>query len=385
MAGAIERGLKGVGRWWLRRTAPAATPMPSPLPTRELENISRILVVRLDDRLGNVVLLTSLLVALKGRFSRAQLSCLLARRYWDMREFLPSADEFIPFDRAALARNPLGIRGLLKHIQSRHFDLVINASDDRSLSFNHLAVTAKSRGRIRVGHAHEAARPYYEIAVPLPQEDGPTRHVNDMYLDLLRAVTPIRSTTRPLLKPPRQDTGYGERFLRERETDRPLVLIHPGGRGPKRWDPDQFAGVARALHESGEYRIGLVWGPADEDAAATIQERVRSIVQPAGILPFPDLVSLIRAATVFVACDSGPMHLASAMGTATVAIFLVSDAQKYHPLGDDDVTLDAQVQDITVNSVVMAVRQAAQNAADTAAERAAIIAAHSGNDRRVTL
>lgn len=383
MAGMAERILKGMGHWWLRRTAPMASPLPSPLPTRELENISRILVVRLDDRLGNVVLLTSLLVALKGRFSRAQLCCLLARRYWDMREFLPSADEFIPFDRGALARNPLGIRGLLKEIQGRKFDLVINASDDRSLSFNHLAVTARSGGRIRVGHAHEAAQRYYEVAVPLPGKDAPTRHVNDMYRDLLRAVAPIRSTTRPLLKPPREDSGFGTRFIEQGDRHRKLVLIHPGGRGPKRWDPGHFAGVAQALHATGDFKVGLVWGPADEDAARVIQERVGSLIQSAGILPFRDLVSLIRSATVFLACDSGPMHLASALGTATVALFLVSDAEKYHPLGDDDVALDARKQQVTVDAVVDAVKRAAHAAAETVAERAAIIAAHSGGQRRV--
>ncbi|GAB4318952.1 MAG: glycosyltransferase family 9 protein [Candidatus Zixiibacteriota bacterium] len=376
MAGIVEQWLKGIGRLWLRQVAPKATPMPTPLPAGELEKISRILVVRLDDRLGNIVLLTALLVALKGRFSRAHLTCLLSQRYAAMKEFIPSVDEFLIFDRAALAHNPARIRPLIKEIRQRNYDLVINASDDRSVSFNHMMITALSGGRIRVGHAHAAASRYYEVSVPLPAQkgkDAPVRHVVDMHLDLLRAITPIRSTTRPLIRRPTRDTGFGAAFaFRTKPSGKPLVLIHPGGRGPKQWKPERFAEVAKALHATGEYRIGLVWGPADIDAADIILEKAKDAINPVGVLAFDDLVSLICSATVFVAGDCGPMHLASALGTATVAIFLVSDADKYRPRGDNDVTLDGRKSRITVERVVEAVKQATEGARATAARRAAI-------------
>ncbi|MBD3297897.1 MAG: hypothetical protein GF341_04515 [candidate division Zixibacteria bacterium] len=383
IAGKIEQWLKGAGRLWLRQVAPKATPMSSPLPAAELEKISRILVVRLDDRLGNIVLLTALLVALKGRFSRAQLTCLLSQRYSDLKQFIPSVDEFLIFDRSALAHNPVRVRPLLKHIQQQNYDLVINAADDRSLSFNHLMVTALSGGRIRVGHDHSAARRYYEVSVPIPSEkakDAPIRHVTDMHLDLLRALAPIRSTTRPLIRRPRNDTGFGAAFaFRTQPSGKPLVLIHPGGRGPKRWKPKHFAEVARSLHATGDYRVGLVWGPADIEAADVILEAAKDAVHPVGVLAFDDLVSLICSATVFVASDCGPMHLASALDTATVAIFLVSDAGKYHPRGDNDVTLDGRHERITPERVVEAIGTAAAGARETAAKRAALMAGGSSD------
>ncbi len=360
MSGRIEQWLKGLGHVWLRRTAPPAGAPPTP---NDLDKVNRILVVRLDDRLGNIVLLTPLLVALKGKFSRAHISCLLARRYWDMKEFIPSADEFIPFEREAMAHNPLKIRPLLKTLQASHYDLVFDASDDRAVSFNHLMITALSKGRFRVGHDRGEAARYYEVAVPVPQTgaDGLPRHAAEMGLDLLRAVTPIRSHPRPLLKPPRDDNGFAADFRSRIGADpgSPLVLIHPGGRGPKRWPAENFARVAKSLGEQNGITVALVWGPSDVEAADEVRARAGDKLYVGGILKFPDLVSLIRSSAVFLSGDCGPMHLAAAFNRPVVSVFLVSDADKYRTLGPDDVLFDARRQSFTPDDVAAAIQSIA--------------------------
>lgn len=360
MAGRVEHWLKGLGHVWLRRAAPPAGAPPT---ATDLEKVNRILVVRLDDRLGNIVLLTPLLVALKGRFSRSHLSCLLARRYWDMKEFIPSTDEFIPFERAAMARNPLKIRPLLKTLQASHYDLVFDASDDRSLSFNHLMITALSQGRFRIGHNRGEASRYYDVAVPVPglDADGQPRHAAEMQLDLLRAVTPIRSHPRPLLKPPKEDSGFAAEFRARIGADSaaPMVLIHPGGRGPKRWPAAEFARVARQLNTNHDSVVAMVWGPADSEAANEVLALAEGAIHTAGILPFRDLVSMIRHSAVFLSGDCGPMHLAAAFNTPVVSVFLVSDAGKYRTLGPDDVLFDARRRSFTTDDVAQAVRSIA--------------------------
>jgi ADP-heptose:LPS heptosyltransferase len=281
-------------------------------------------------------------------------ACLLARRHWDLRKFIPSVDEFIPFDRAALAKNPLRIRSLIRRLRAMEFDLVFDAADDGSVSFNHLIVTALSGGRFRVGHARGDAAQFYEVPVPVPTAP---RHAAQMHLDLLRAVTPFRSTPRPLLKPPKDDTGFADAFLSEvgANPSLPLVLIHPGGRGPKRWPASEFASVARLLRESAGVETAMVWGPSDEDAAHEVLAAARDAIHPAGILSFDHLISLIRRAAVFLSGDCGPMHVASALGTPVVAIFLVSDADKYRPLGPHDIHLDGRARAITPDNAASAV------------------------------
>lgn len=348
MAAFTDKLLHRMALAWLRRSAPPRGPKPT---DSDLQRISRILVIRLDDRIGNAVLVTPLLVALKGRFSRAHLVCLLARRHWELRSLIPSADEFIPFDRAALARSPLGIRSLVRNLRSMNFDLVFDASDDRTVSFNHLIVTALSGGRFRVGHDRGEAAEFYEVPVPVP--DTP-RHAAEMHLDLLRAVTTFRSTPRPLLKPPREEGGFGARFVTEGGLNplKPLVVLHPGGRGAKRWPAGGFAAVAGEIHARGLAEIAMVWGSNDEESAQEVINSAPEAIRPAGILSFSDLASLLRRATLFISGDCGPMHVASALGTPVLAIFLASDAAKYGPLGAHHVILNAQTSPVTTQLVI---------------------------------
>ncbi|MEW5700807.1 MAG: glycosyltransferase family 9 protein [Candidatus Zixiibacteriota bacterium] len=331
----LEQGVKRLGLRLLSVAAPKARPRPTP---SDLEHVARILVVKPDERIGNAVLVTPLLVALKGKFSRARLVLLMGRRFWDLHEHLPSADEFIPFEKARLARNPLGFLALVRRLRSRRFDLVFDAAGDHEVSFTHLALTALSGAKFRVGHDRGDAGLFYEVPVAIPV--GP-RHAAEMHLDLLRAVTPIRSHPRPLLRP-RPDTGFAARFIAEHGWDPalPFIVIHPGARGRKQWPPAQFVRVIELLKSRLDANLALVWGPADTGAAIAIRDQTD--IAAAGVLPLADFLSLVRRSTVFVSGDCGPMHLAAAAGARVVAIFLASDPEKYRPLGLEDITLDGR-------------------------------------------
>jgi ADP-heptose:LPS heptosyltransferase len=113
----------------------------------------------------------------------------------------------------------------------------------------------------------------------------------------------------------------------------------------------------------------MVWGPADADPAHEVLSAAKGAIHSAAILPFADLVSLIRRATVFLSGDCGPMHLASALGTPVVAIFLVSDAEKYRPLGSRDIVLDARAGAVTPEAVVINVRRIIDDLQDTKSQR----------------
>lgn len=332
-----ERFLKRAG---LRLLGWLAPPAGSPPRQADLETVRRILVIKPDERLGNAVLVTALLVALKGRFSRAHQACLISRRYWDLRRHLPSTDEFIAFDKRLLARNPWHFVRLIRKLRKRKFDLAFDAAGDHTVSFTHLALSALCGARFRVGHARGDAARFYEVAVPVPET---VRHASEMHVDLLRAITTIRSTPRLLLRP-QLDSGFVERFRHEHHLDSavPLIVVHPGARGRKQWPPTQFVAMMRILRERTDAAMALVWGPADREAAESVLRSASDVVHPAGVLPFDDLISLLRDAAAYVSADTGPMHLAVAASTPVVAIFLASDLEKYQPLGRFDQVIDGR-------------------------------------------
>ena len=122
-----ERFLNRIGFALLRFFARPVGPPPT---DSDMADIRRILVIRPDERIGNAVLVTALLVALKDRFPRAHQSCIISRRYWDLRKHLPATDEFIAFDKRALARNPLGLFALVRRLRRGNYDLAFDAAVD---------------------------------------------------------------------------------------------------------------------------------------------------------------------------------------------------------------------------------------------------------------
>lgn len=109
----------------------------------------------------------------------------------------------------------------------------------------------------------------------------------------------------------------------ERAWSRPgLALLHPGAGDPRRrWPAERFGEVAAALHDAGA-DVAVIGGPGDvELAAAAVVASGRAIANLAGQMTLPELAALLASASVVVGNDSGPVHLARAVGAATVAIY----------------------------------------------------------------
>ena len=97
----------------------------------------------------------------------------------------------------------------------------------------------------------------------------------------------------------------------------------------KRWDARKFSEVAMDLSSRG-FTLVVTAGPGEEVFASEIAKRVRGTVILLG-LSIPELAELIRGARLYVGNDSGPMHLAAAVGTPVVAIWGSSDSRRWRP------------------------------------------------------
>lgn len=113
----------------------------------------------------------------------------------------------------------------------------------------------------------------------------------------------------------------------------PLVLIHPGATDVRRrWPSASFAEVARALLED-RARVLVVGDASDAPAADEIVAAAPGAVSWAGTVELPDLAPLLSLADLVLGNDSGPRHLAAAVGAPTVGIFWVGNAINAQPLG----------------------------------------------------
>jgi ADP-heptose:LPS heptosyltransferase len=120
--------------------------------------------------------------------------------------------------------------------------------------------------------------------------------------------------------------------MRQRFEGRPYAVIHPAAlMETKRWSAQGFAQIAERLRDR-QLTVVLTCGPGEERIVSEVAKEVPATTIMLG-LTIPELAELIRGARLYVGNDSGPMHLAAAVGTPTVAIWGSSDSRRWRPWG----------------------------------------------------
>jgi heptosyltransferase-2 len=117
-----------------------------------------------------------------------------------------------------------------------------------------------------------------------------------------------------------------------RGVDAPVVALAPGARWPnKRWPAERFAAVADALAAEG-VRVVLAGGPGDREAFEAFRGAARArVAADLSFLPLDALAAAIARVQLLVACDSGPVHLATAVGTPVLALFGPTSPARWGP------------------------------------------------------
>jgi ADP-heptose:LPS heptosyltransferase len=300
-------------------------------------NPRRILLLRLE-RIGDLVMALPAIRDLRHLAPAATIDLVVGSWNLAIASAVPYVDRVETLDARWLARDGAGSgpAALLQHARqwrTRGYDLAINFEPD--IRSNMLA--AASGAAWTAGWTGGGGGPLLDLA--LPYDTG--IHTADNARRLVSTVFAGRpggpATTGPLLAVPDETRRAAEARLAPR---RALAIgVHvSGGRLVKQWDPARFAEVAARLAESHDTTIVLTGGPADR----TMVDQVKAVLPPArvldvaGSLDLLELAALLEQLDVLVTGDTGPMHLAAAVGTPVVAIFGPSDPVRYAPAGPAD-------------------------------------------------
>ncbi|MFA6379179.1 MAG: lipopolysaccharide heptosyltransferase II [Candidatus Omnitrophota bacterium] len=311
----------------------------------EKRNFENILVVR-TDRIGDVVLTTPALEALRKAYPRAKISIMVAPTTKDIVDGNPFLDEVIVYDKRGVDKGFLNFWRFVFKLRKKHFDLAINY---------HL----KSRTNVMLFHAGIPHRIGFKSEkfgfllteqYPDPRING-EKHETEYCLDLLRHIgIDCRSFNLWVSVSPVSE-GWVDHTFKEHgilPTDK-LIAVHPGASCiSKRWPPERFAEVADRLAEKYHAKIVLI---GSDDNQLIAREVLISMKQPVaditGKTTVSHLISVLKRCTLLISNDSGPVHLAVGVKTPVISIFGRNQAglspARWRPLGFLDIALHKDV------------------------------------------
>jgi ADP-heptose:LPS heptosyltransferase len=262
--------------------------------------------------MGDCLLLTAPVRALKEEFPSLYIGVLVEERFADCFSGNPDINETL----AVTGKMATGARLFL-----RRFDLIINLhGGPTSLTYSCCA-----HGK-RIGFEHYRSSFLYHGLLPPPDSSV---HTVESTMAAFRWLG-LRRDVAPALRFERHETEAAH--AREALRGRDYAVIHPGSiMSTKRWEPGRFAAVARGLAAQG-LTIVVTSGPGEDSFASEVARGIDGSVILLG-LTIPQLAELIRGAKIYLGNDSGPMHLAAAVGTPTIAVWGSSDSRRWRPWG----------------------------------------------------
>ena len=294
----------------------------------------RILICRLS-AVGDVLHGLPVLNALRAAFPQALLAWVVDRRMQALLQEHPALDELIVVSRRWL-RSPGEVWQLRRRLRQLRFDVSI---DLQGLSKSAIAAWLSGAKR-RIGFGDENGR---ELSRWLNNERIRTSavHIIDRNLELLRPLGIEHPAVRFDLPEAPADARTVEAFLQTAGLQAGFAILNPGAGWPsKLWPWERYAAVARHLGEVCRLPSVVVWGGASERQWA--EQIVAQSAGHATLAPptsLRELAALARRARLLVGSDTGPLHLAVAVGTACVGLYGPMSAQRNVPYGPQHIAL----------------------------------------------
>lgn len=288
----------------------------------------RLLVWKLS-ALGDVILATPSLRAIRRRHPDAWISLVVRRPSYDIVARCPYVDDVQIFEPGKGARRALGCWRMARMLRREGYECSIDFQNSRATH----ALAWLAGIPVRVGYARKWGR-LLTKRVPMPLAPmSPVAHQQH----LLRAAGWPSDGDTIELWPSDEDRARMEQWLEAAQVDaaKPMIGLHIGGSErwkTKRWELSHWAALCDWCAKQG-YEVVLTGAPSDRALGEQLRQSASHAkpVLALGALRLMELACLIRRCRAFVTTDSAPLHIAAAVGTPTIALFGPTDPARHAP------------------------------------------------------
>ena len=296
----------------------------------------RILLIR-RRYLGDIVLLGSAVANLHRHWPEAHITVLVEPLYHDVPRLIPHVNQTLVLPGATGAWP-----GFLLHIRRERFTHVFDYDNTEGTA----VLAAWSGATVRVTFSYDdrktRLRRSYTRLAPIVRADHDSRSIVDTYQLLLREAgvpTPSREVR---LLPGETARRQAQRLVSGATRK---VLVHPGTRSPFRlWPVERFAELIDQVQEELGAQVFLVGGPSDLATLRAIRQRAQThVIVLEQTFSVEEFAALLAQFDLLVCHDSGPMHIATAVGTRLVALFGSQNATVWRPQGENHIFLQTDL------------------------------------------
>ena len=299
--------------------------------------VRKILVVELW-HMGDVVLTTPVLQALRAMYPKARITLLAKSHACELLASSDLVDEIVTFDFPWTAMSDkydpsrydrVAIGAIVKRLRDQQFDLCLDCRMDLRSNVLTRSIGAKRR----IGYDFGGGGFLLTDAIPAPTAD---QHKVDDWMALLeplRAEAPgkLDGVPSPVLSVTDQERSDARKLLESYDVSPgdTVIGIHPGGsNATKRWSVDKFSQVGRTLAERHGAKLIVFVDPEGSGSSMQLGQNaafVRTSIR--------EMMALFTQCDLLICNDSGPMHMAAALDVPVVAVFTTGNPKAYGPRG----------------------------------------------------
>jgi heptosyltransferase-1 len=299
----------------------------------------KILIIRLSS-LGDILHTLPAFAGLRTSFPTAKIDWLAGPKARPLLTSVPGIDEIYILDTDRIRNSPYQwaawrqLWDVIANLRARQYDYLLDFQGLLKTAF----IGFLSKSSLRLGFSRSLVREppahwFYHRTLSNPSRQLHVLELNQLLTEMIGARS---GSPRFDLLASEKDVRYVDLLL-EREKLMDFVIINPGGGWPtKRWMPERYGALAAKIRTELDLQVAVTTGPGEDALYETIAAHSPQSTPHHIQVSFQQLIPLLKKARLFIGGDTGPFHLACALGTAVVGIMGPTSPIRNGPWTDGD-------------------------------------------------